>query len=185
MTGTAGSTWVVLLRAIGPWTHKIMPMSQWRDAALAHGFGDPRTYLASGNMIAEADGDAEAVARRMNALVSGQGLGAANVAVVRTPAQMRALVDADPFPEASKDHPSQMGVYFFAGDDPDFGWVQDYEGHERLRVTQGHLIVDYKGPISGSPKLPGLIEKRSGPVTARNWNTLRGLAERATAREAS
>ena len=42
---------VVLLRAIGPITHKIMSMAQWREAVANAGFEAPETYVATGNMI--------------------------------------------------------------------------------------------------------------------------------------
>ena len=174
---------VILLRAIGPVTHKIMSMAQWREAVAAAGFKDPKTYIATGNMIVEGEGSAAAVTRRMNEIVRSLGLGEGNVAVVRTPRQLRQLVKADPFPEAAAERGDQMGVYFFAGRKPDFDWIAQYGGPEKLHVEGEHLIVDYSGQISASPKLPGLIEKRSGTTTARNWNTLKGLAAKATARE--
>jgi uncharacterized protein (DUF1697 family) len=40
------SVFVILLRAIGPVTHKIMSMAQWREAVAAAGFKDPQTYIA-------------------------------------------------------------------------------------------------------------------------------------------
>ena len=177
------SVFVVLLRAIGPVTHKIMSMAQWREAVAAAGFKDPQTYIATGNMIVQGDGTVAVVTRRMNEIVRSLGLGEGNVAVVRTPRQLRQLVKADPFPEAAAERGDQMGVYFFAGGKPDFGWIAQYDGPEKFHVEAEHLIVDYSGQISASPKLPALIEKRSGITTARNWNTLKGLAAKATARE--
>jgi uncharacterized protein (DUF1697 family) len=174
---------VVLLRAIGPATHKIMSMAAWRDAVAAAGFVAPQTYIATGNMIVESNAPLPTVTRQMNEIVRALGLGPANVAVVRTPVQLRQLVDSNPFPEAAAERGGQMGVYFFVDPQPDFGWVEDYPGPERLHVEANHLIVDYTRLISASPRLPGLIEKRSGTATARNWNTLKGLAERASARE--
>ena len=179
----ARSVFVIMLRAIGPATHPIMSMQQWRDAAEADGFGTPVTYVATGNMIAEAEDTTSGVARRMNRIVQDLGLSPSNLAVVRKPRQLRALLKANPFPEAVEKRPSQVGVYFFAGRRPDFAWVADHEGPEQVHVEGTHLIVDYGERTGGSVKLAGLIEKRSGPVTARNWNTLVGLAERASARE--
>jgi len=179
----ARSVFVILLRAIGPATHAIMSMQQWRDAAAADGFVDPVTYVATGNMIAEAEDTASSVAQRMNRIVQGLGLSPSNLAVVRSPRQLRALVKANPFPDAVEERPSQVAVYFFAGRRPDFGWIADHDGRERVHVEGTHLIVDYGDRATASARLAGLIEKRSGAVTARNWNTLAGLAQRAAARE--
>ncbi len=172
---------VVLLRAIGPVTHKVMSMAQWREAAAADGFGAPETYVATGNMITTSDGTPGEVTRRMNAIVSALGLGDGNKAVVRTAGQLRALLKADPFPHGTSERPSEVAVYFFAGSKPAFDWLADYAGPERIHIEGRHLIVDYAGRGSTS-RLPGMIEKKSGVVTARNWNTLRGLVERSAAR---
>ena len=55
--------------------------------------------------------------------------------------------------------------------------VEGYGGHEKMAVVGDHLVVDYSGRISESLKLPGVIEKRAGVATARNWNTVLKLAE--------
>lgn len=177
------SVHIVLLRAIGPITHAIMSMGQWRSAVEAVGYGHVQTYLATGNMVMTGQGSPAEVTERMNAVVRGLGLAESSVAVVRSPSQLVRLVKANPFPDAAEHRPSQMGVYFFAKARPDFSWIADYDGPEQLHVEGSHLIVDYTHQISASPRLPGLIEKRSGTCTARNWNTLRGLAERGTALE--
>lgn len=176
------TTFVVLLRAIGPVTHKIMSMAQWREAVAAAGFTRPETYVATGNMIVESDLAIAEVSRRMNEIVSGLGLGPGNTAIVRTARQMARLLAANPLPEAAAANPQALAVYFFAAARPDFGWVDDYAGPETIHVEGTHLIVDYVTPVSSS-RLPAIIEKKSGTVTARNWNTLKGLATKAAARE--
>ncbi|KRA45881.1 DUF1697 domain-containing protein [Devosia sp. Root635] len=176
------TSYVILLRAIGPITHKIMSMAQWRDAVAAAGYDAPQTYVATGNMIVGSDKGIVEVTANMNAVVRGLGLGPGNVAVVRKAAALRRLVKANPLPEAAAERPSELTVYFFAGARPDFSWLDSYKGPERVHIEGTHLFVDYVGRASLSPRLPGLIEKRAGTVTARNWNTVRGLAERAAGR---
>jgi len=176
------TTYVVLLRAIGPITHKIMSMAQWREAVAAAGFLRPETYVATGNMIVESDLAIAEVTRLMNEIVIGLGLGANNTAIVRTARQMRRLLTANPLPDAAAANPQALAVYFFARARPDFGWIADYAGPETIHIEGTHMIVDYVTPVSSS-RLPGIIEKKSGTVTARNWNTLKGLANKAGARE--
>lgn len=175
------SVFIVLLRAIGPITHKVMSMAQWREAVAADGFEAPETYVATGNMIMRGDGTLAAVTTRMDRIVRDLGLGPGNKAVVRNPGQLRTLLKANPFPEAAITRPSEIGVYFFAGARPDFAWIKDYDGPESIHIEGRHLIVDYDGRGSNS-RLPAIIEKKSGVVTARNWNTLRGLVERSAVR---
>lgn len=174
-------SYIVLLRAIGPVTHKVMSMAQWRDAAAADGFVEPQTYVATGNMIVETDDTAANVADRMDRILADLGLLPGNKAVVRTPQQLQAIIATDPFPQASKERPSQVAVYFFADSRPDLSWVRAHQGPEAIRILGEHLVVEYPNGISS--RLPGQIEKRSGLVTARNWNTVRGLVARAAARK--
>jgi len=176
------SIYIVLLRAIGPLTHKVMSMQQWRDAAAAAGYDNPQTYVATGNMIVGSDKGIAEVTAGMNAVVRSLGLGPGNVAVVRKAAQLTRLVKANRFPEAAAGRPGELAVYFFAGARPDFSWLDGYDGPEGIHIEGAHLFVDYAGRASLSPRLPGLIEKRSGTATARNWNTVRGLAERSALR---
>ena len=174
---------VVLLRAIGPATHKVMGMADWRAAAEAEGFRMPETYLATGNMIVEATGTISEVAKRMDDVVGRCGLGAGNKAFVRKPATLRRLVKANPFPDAIAGRPSQVGIHFMSAARPDFKWLDEYEGDEPIHIEGNHVIIDYGDAEGQSLRLAGLIEKRSGAATARNWNTLNGLAQRATERE--
>ncbi len=51
---------VILLRAIGPATHRLMRMEQWREAAAAAGFVAPETLVNTGNMIAGFEGTSRA-----------------------------------------------------------------------------------------------------------------------------
>ena len=176
------STYIVLLRAIGPVTHKIMSMTQWREGVAVAGYDDPQTYVATGNMIVGSGKGIAEVTRDMNAVVRELGLGTGNVAVVRKAATLTRLVKANPFTEAAAERASELAVYFFVGARPDFAWLDAYDGPERWHVEGAHLFVDYDGRISQSPRLAGLVEKRTGTGTARNWNTVKGLAERAAER---
>jgi uncharacterized protein (DUF1697 family) len=176
------TTFVVLLRAIGPITHKIMSMAQWREAVAAAGYINPETYVATGNMIVESELGIAEVSRRMNEIVIELGLGPGNTAIVRTAGQMKRLLASNPLPDAAEANPQALAVYFFAKARPDFRWIDDYSGTETIHIEGTHLIVDYVTPVSSS-RLPGIIEKKSGTVTARNWNTLKGLATKAGARE--
>lgn len=176
------TTFIVLLRAIGPITHKIMSMAQWREAVADAGFINPETYVATGNMIVDSDLAIAEVSRRMNEIVLALGLGPNNTAVVRTDRQMQHLLAANPLPDAAIANPQALAVYFFVKARPDFGWIDDYAGTETIHIEGTHLVVDYVTPVSSS-RLPAIIEKKSGTVTARNWNSLRGLVEKAAARK--
>lgn len=175
---------VILLRAIGPATHKLMGMEQWRDAAAAAGFAAPETLVNTGNMIAGFAGTTAAAEAAMGQVLRGFGLGQNVVPIVRTPDLLRRLVAANPVPEAAAERPSQTAVYFFAAPRPDLGWLHGYKGPERVHVVENHLVVDFLQDAAKSARLIRLIERHCGTGTARNWTSLKRIAARATARQA-
>lgn len=175
--------YVILLRAIGPVTHRLMSMAQWREASEAAGFVAPETLVNTGNMIAGFDGTAAQAGKAMVPVLRGFGLGENVAPIVRSPALMRKLVKADPIAGAAAERPSQTGIYFFAAASPDFAWLKDHDGPEVTHVIANHLVVDFTQDVAQSGKLIRKIDKFGGLNTARNWNTTRKLAERATARE--
>lgn len=175
--------YVILLRAIGPVTHRLMSMAAWREAAERAGFVAPETMVNTGNMIAGFDGTAVAARKAMEPVLRGFGLGENVAPIVRTPGQVRKLVKADPIAHAAQNRPDETGVYFFAAAKPDFGWIGDHDGPEAIHIVADHLIVDFSQDVAKSGRLIRKIDKHCGLNTARNWNTTRKLAERATARE--
>lgn len=181
MAGTT-STYVILLRAIGPVTHRLMTMAQWRQGSTDAGFVAPETLVNTGNMVAGFDGSASAAQKAMVAVLRGFGLGDNVVPILRKPAMLKRLMKADPIPEAARDRPDQTGVYFFAAK-PDFGWLDHYDGPERVAVVADHLVVDFTRDIAQSGRLIRKIDKSCGTNTSRNWNSVRRIAERCAARE--
>ncbi|QYO78079.1 DUF1697 domain-containing protein [Devosia salina] len=175
--------YVILLRAIGPATHRLMSMAQWREAAERAGFVAPETLVNTGNMIAGFEGTAAAARKAMEPVLRHFGLGENVAAIVRTPAQLRRLVKADPIADAAQNRPAETGVYFFAAAKPDFGLIKEHDGPEAIHIVADHLMVDFSQDVAQSGKLIRKIDRLCGLNTARNWNTTRKLAERATARE--
>lgn len=95
---------------------------------------------------------------------------------IATKAQIDRLVAADPFPAASKNHPTRLGVCFFhkALHWPDA--ILKPDGPEMVAAVGSTLVIDY-GAGEAVPKLN--VEKLAGArMTQRNWNTVLGLRER-------
>ncbi len=177
------STYIILLRAIGPATHRLMSMAQWRDASEEAGFFAPETLVNTGNMIAGFVGSAADAANAMTGVLRSFGLGENVVPVVRTSKQIAALVATDPISEAATERPSQTGVYFLADDKPDLSWIPSYDGPEVIHLVTNHLVIDFSQDVAKSGRLIRKIDKLCGLNTARNWNTTRKLAERVAARK--
>lgn len=174
---------VILLRAIGPVTHKLMTMTQWRDAAEHAGFDTPETVINTGNMIAGFNGTARQAGEAMTEVLRSFGLGDNVVPIIRTPALLHRLISADPIPEAAANRPSQTAVYFFATAKPDLEWLNDYDGPETVHVVQNHLVVDFGQDAAQAGKLIRQIDKNCGTNTSRSWSSMVRLAERCKKRD--
>ena len=169
------TVYVALLRAIGPVSHAIMRPAALRDKAEEAGFTDPVNYLATGNLIFGSSKSVATVKKEITALVESFGLKTSEV-FVATKAQIKQIVDTDPFPEASKDHPTSVGVCFFHKpmDWPDA--LLDPRSPEKVAAVGQAVVIDYGKGITAS-KLN--VEKLTGArMTQRNWNTVLGIWER-------
>lgn len=94
-----GFTHVALLRAINVGGKNRLPMSDLTAICTEAGCADVKTYIASGNVLFNADG---ACAKRMPELVERaieKRFGFSAPVVVRTADQMRMVVEANPFKE--------------------------------------------------------------------------------------
>jgi uncharacterized protein (DUF1697 family) len=163
------TTFVALLRNIGPVTHARMPLR-----ALVATIGEDAINLGNtGNIIISSEG-AEAARERVAEAVARFGVD--SEVFIRSRRQLQMLVGLSPFPEAQRDWPSALGVCFFHKAPAWPNMYRDYPGPEKLMIFSNHLIVDYGGRITGS-RLS--IEKSTGArMTQRNWSTILRLAAR-------
>ena len=169
------TVYVALLRAIGPVSHAIMRPAALRDKAEEAGFTDPVNFLATGNLIFGSSKSLAVVKKEITALVEGFGLKTSEV-FIATRSQIKELIDADPFPEATKDHPTSVGVCFFHKpmDWPD--GLLDPRSPEKVAAVGSAVVIDYGKGITAS-KLN--VEKLTGErMTQRNWNTVLGIWKR-------
>ncbi len=170
--------YAVLLRAIGPATHAIMPMQSLCARCLEAGVGQITNYLATGNLLAITTLAAADLKEIVEAAVRSFGL--SNGVFVRDRVALDTIIAGNPFPEATCARPSQVIVCFGPDSGLDGRWVDSYPGPERLVLSGHDLYVDYPAEtISKSKLVPGMIERRSrAQLTFRNWNTVTGIANR-------
>lgn len=144
------------------------------------GFDDPQTLLASGNVVFTTAGTAGAVEAALETALAQFGL--ITDVLVRDGAELAETIGANPFGEATRDHPSHVLVTFHREPFPPealerLGAV--YEGQERLHAIGRELFVDFGGreQMRDSRLLAGMRKARFPKVaTARNWNTVMKLA---------
>lgn len=163
-------THIVLLRAVNVGGTGKLPMAELRALAEQLGFANARTYIASGNLVFESALTANKVRAKLEAALA-EHLGKPVGVVVRSAGELRALLEANPFPDAP---PNRVLVSLL--NEP---LAADWESGVRHRKAE--LIVAAKRELfvhyvdgQGASKLR-IPAAEAG--TARNLNTLRALLE--------
>jgi uncharacterized protein (DUF1697 family) len=160
---------VVLLRAVNVGGTGKLPMSDLKRLCEKGGFQKVRTYIASGNVVAERDGpDAEAKAALEAELraYAGKPVGV----IVRTAAEMAKVVALNPFP----DRAANKTVAIFLDYAPPPEALNDIKGqaNEEVRLGAREIYLHYPDGIGRSKlRIPA-----AGDGTARNMNTVAKLA---------
>lgn len=174
---------IALIRGINVGRNKRVAMADLRALLTDLGYGDVRTLLQSGNAVFSAPGSSAALATAIEQAMTEQLKVTARV-LVRTPTQLAAAIEADPFgPRATDgskhflgfldDTPSQETVAAVPelADDAD-------TAPDEARFAAGHLYLWCPNGISKSTLWKVNWDKALGTaVTLRNWNTATKLAE--------
>src|SRR5262249_21651827 len=105
--------YAVFLRGVNVGGRGELAMADLRDALEAAGFGDVATYLQSGNAVVGVPGRSSAakVEDRVRAAIV-TALGASPELVVRTHAELVALIDGNPYPAAADEKPAWLHLFF-------------------------------------------------------------------------
>jgi uncharacterized protein (DUF1697 family) len=143
------------------------------------GFSEVRTHLQSGNIVLRSADRADDVVRKIEKQVEA-GAGFRADCVVRTAAQLRKVIEGNPFEGVATDG-AKFQVAFLAGPLAP-GRLDDVDpaefAPELFHVGREEIYLWYPGGIQRS-KLGGLLTDRKLGVsaTARNWNTVTKLLE--------
>lgn len=171
--------YAALLRAVNLVKRNRIVMADLRRVLAELGYADVKTHLQSGNAVFSSDLPAVTLERHIaGALAEHCGLSCA--VMVRTGAELGAVVAANPLGR-EPEKPSWFFVSFLAAEpdpvaaaaltalevSPDQAWIVGREAY--LWCPNGPLEGKLGGPF---------VEKQLGVSgTARNWNTVRRLAE--------
>jgi uncharacterized protein (DUF1697 family) len=173
------TAYVGLLRGINVGGNKMIAMADLRVALAEVGFADVRTVLQSGNVVFRAAARSPGTVETLLEKGIGARFGFSPDCHVRTGGEWRAVVDANPFPQAAKDDPSHLLVTFFKSPIDPANVVKlqaAISGPELARGQGRELYMTFPNGI-GTSKAPLLVDKALGARgTARNWNTVMKLA---------
>jgi uncharacterized protein (DUF1697 family) len=160
---------IALLRAINVGGTGKLPMSDLRSLCGKAGFRNVRTYIASGNVVAEREGS-EAEAKAALEAELGAYAGKRVGVIVRTVAEMSKVVANSPFP----DRAANQTVAIFLNHAPRYDALKDIKGQakEEIRLSAREIYVHYPDGIGRSRlRIPAADDG-----TARNMNTVAKLA---------
>lgn len=170
------STRIILLRAVnvGP---AQLPMKELREIATDLGASDPRTYIASGNLVADIPGKAAEFDRALEKAIESR-YGWFRDVISRTPAQVTKALAAHPFEVIE---PKYSYVSFLTGT-PTSDAIATAEAFDtqddRWRVIGDELHIRYAhGAGRPEMKTDSVMRALKTPGTARNLTTVGKLIE--------
>jgi uncharacterized protein (DUF1697 family) len=171
--GAVMATYVALVRAVNVGGTGKLAMTDLRALCADAGFGRVRTYIASGNVVLDSQAPPSAVKAELEGRLlahAGKPVGV----IVRTAAEMAAVVQANPFPEAA---PSRTVAIFL--DEPPTPDALDHatgQNGEEVRLGAREIFVHYgAGMATSRLRIPA-----AAAGTARNMNTVTRLAQMAS-----
>jgi uncharacterized protein (DUF1697 family) len=160
---------VVLLRAVNVGGTGKLPMSDLKRLCEQAGFQNVRTYIASGNVVAERDSSEAKVKAALEAQLkayAGKPVGV----IVRTAAEMAKVVANNPFPDRAANF--TVAIFLERALSPDA--LKDVKGqtNEECRLGAREIYAHYPDGMGRSRlRIPA-----AGDGTARNMNTVAKLA---------
>ena len=166
------TVYVALLRAVNVGGTGKLPMADVRSMCCDLGFASVETYIASGNVVFASRLPAAKVKADLKARLldyAGKRVGV----VVRTAAEMQAVLEAHPFPKA----PANYTYAIFLDEPPPRDAIERATGvkDEEMRLGAREIYVYYASGMGRSKlRIPAA---KSG--TARNMNTVAKLAQMA------
>lgn len=176
-------TMVALLRGVNV-SGVTLPMAELRRVCAEDcGFSDVRTYVQSGNAVFTTSSRSPArVAATLSAALE-RSTGRPVDVAVRTAAELRRVVGANPYAEHTDD-PTKVHVAFGIGDADDDGALDWFDADEwapeSLTVVGREVFLHLPGGM-GRSKLAAEMSKRGARkgaprATVRNWRTVTALA---------
>lgn len=163
------TTYIALLRAVNVGGTGKLPMAELTRMCESAGFTAVQTYIASGNVVFDADVPAQVAKERLEAALAGYAGKPVGV-MVRTAQDMQAVLDDNPFPQAT---PNRV-LAIFLDSAPAADALARLPGlkDEELALGRREIYVHYASGV-GSSRLR-IPAGEAG--TARNMNTVARLA---------
>lgn len=170
---------IALLRGINVGGRNKVPMAELRDLLTRRGFMDVRTYIQSGNVILRSDGREDEIVERVHTAIL-ERFDLEVPVIVRTTRDFETVAASHPL-SAVVDDPRFLMVAFLDREpgEPVQSRLDASEfAPDRFEGTGREIYLAYPNGSGRSKLSHTLLERRLGvTVTARNWKTVRALAD--------
>jgi uncharacterized protein (DUF1697 family) len=169
---------VSFLRGINVGGNKTIPMAKLKAAYESLKFTAVKTLLNSGNVVFGTTATNRTKLTKTIEDAIEKEFGFRPVVVLRTAAELKRIIEQNPFAAMAKDDPSHLLVMFLsekAKTGANASLAKAYSGPEAIAIKGENVYVTYPDGIGKSKLTNTLLEKHIGVGTARNWNTLTKL----------
>jgi uncharacterized protein (DUF1697 family) len=175
--------YVVLLRGVNVGGRGKLAMAQLRETCTSLGCTDVSTYIQSGNVVLDSARSADELAAALGPAIE-EAVGFAPQVVIRTPAELAAVLAGNPYPDTDTDE--RFLHIGFMTKTPDTSAVAELGevdvSPEGYRIVGREVYLNYVEGAGRSKKLARVpFERRLGVgITARNLRTVQKLVELAS-----
>ncbi len=165
-------TYIALLRGINVGGHRKIPMADLREVFEKLKFTHVRTYIQSGNVIFDAPGKPAPVADAISKMIF-KTFGFDVTVILRTPRQLRSVVDGNPFGKDSRDHAHVTFLSEIPKALPTAELDAARSNGEQYVIVEADMVLSCPGGY-GRTKLsnPFIERKLKTLATTRNWKTV-------------
>jgi uncharacterized protein (DUF1697 family) len=170
--------YAVFLRGINVGRAKQVAMADVRATLEGLGHTDVTTVLRSGNAVFTAPRRAPAALEQEIERALDTELGLQSTCLVRTAAELQAVVDADPFGETAANGSRYLALFLSA--QPSAALLREHDpcalAPDEIRLGDRVLYQWCPSGFMDAPALGPFVEKHLGVrTTGRNWNTVTKL----------
>jgi uncharacterized protein (DUF1697 family) len=174
------ATYVALLYSVVLSPRKRVAMADLREMAKGLGLKNVRTLISSGNLVFEAQEESVATLEGRLEAAFEKTFGRPVAIIVRTAEAFRRLAQGNPFPVESQSAPDLVAVRIMRAPVPPDAMERLRRAaapHEKFILVAGDPWIVFARSTPISRLLAAIGHKSLGIGTARNWNTVRRLAE--------
>jgi len=165
-----------MLRGVNVGPHNRIKMDELRALYESLKFKDPRTYVQSGNIIFRTkEKNTPQLGQKIQTAIQKKCSCSPEV-ILRTPDEIRKVIDANPFPEKAKSEPGKLLVTFLAAEPPREALtnLDKFKELPEEMCLKGRELYIYFPNGAGKSKLQWSAVDKMLKVTgtARNWNSV-------------